>query len=96
MSGRHYRTRRNLVAIYPFATLVLLLGLLLVFVPRGGLVVHIGAVVYVVLMVCLTRNAVRLGVEVRQDAMVVYGPFGSRRVEWNDVAGLSTHRWSIK
>jgi hypothetical protein len=36
-----------------------------------------------------------MGVEVRQNDIVVFGPLGANHVPWNEVAGLGTHRWSI-
>jgi hypothetical protein len=36
-----------------------------------------------------------MGVEVRQNDIVVFGPFGTKHVPRDEVAGLGTHRWSI-
>lgn len=37
----------------------------------------------------------RIGIEAGNDGIVVYGPFSTRHVAWDEVAGLDTHRWSI-
>lgn len=95
MKQRHYRTRRNRFFIYPFSVVGVVIGLLLVFVPRGGLIIHLGAAVCVGLMLWLARNAIRMGLEVGPSGARVYGPFRSEYVAWDNVAGLDTHRWSI-
>jgi len=69
------------------------MGVLLVLVPRGGLVVHAGAAVIVVALVWMVRRAARIGVEVDEGGLVVYGPARSQRVSWAGVAGFGTHRW---
>src|SRR5271154_2636200 len=95
MDQRHYRTRRNRLVIYPFFGVCILLGLLLVLVPRGGLAVHVGAGLGVLIIVWLARNTARMGLKVDKDDIYVYGPFSSTRVAWRDVSGLATHRWSV-
>ncbi len=95
MSSRHYRTRRNRIFVYPFAIVGVSLCLLLALVPRGGLAVHAGAVVGIVLLSWLARNAARAGVAMDPSGVRVYGPFRSERVDWDDIVGLDTHRWSI-
>ena len=91
---RHYRTRRARFVIYPFTGLAVLLGLLLVLVPRGGPVIHLGVAVCVVLAIWIARNGSRMGLEVSRSRVVVYGPLGSKCVEWDDVVEVDTHRWS--
>jgi hypothetical protein len=95
MKKRHYRTRRNRFFIYPFSTAGVVICLLLVLVPRGGLVVHVGAAICVVLLLWLARNAGRMGLEVDPNGIHVHGPFKSEHVAWDNVVGLDTHRWSI-
>lgn len=95
MNQRHYRTRRNRLVIYPFLGAFIVLGLLLVLVPRGGLAIHVGAGLGVLIIVWLARNTARMGLEVDRDNIHVYGPFSSERVAWRDVSGLATHRWSV-
>jgi hypothetical protein len=81
--------------MYPFLGVCILLGLLLVLAPRGGLAVHVGAGVCVLIFVWLARNTARMGLKVDKDDIYVYGPFSSKRVAWKDVSGLATHRWSV-
>jgi hypothetical protein len=95
MNQRHYRTRRNRFGMYPFLGICIFLGLLLTLAPRGGLALHVGAGVGVLILVWLARNAARMGLKVDRDDVQVCGPFSSERVAWSDVSGLDTHRWSI-
>jgi hypothetical protein len=93
VTRRHYRTRRNRLA-YPIFVLGIPLCVLLVFAPRGGLPVHLTALVFTGAMLWLARNLIRLGIEVGDDGITVYG-LRRQQVTWDQVAGLDTHRWSI-
>jgi len=95
MNGRHYRTRRNRLLAYPFSILMTILGLIVATAPRGGLLLPMAGGAMIIFAVVFTRWVSRVGIEVGQDGIVVYGPFMTRRVRWSKVAGLATHRWSI-
>jgi hypothetical protein len=92
---RHYKLRRIWLAAYPFAAVMVLAALSIAVAPGGGLLLPVVGAAIVLLAVWFTRRGMRIGVEVGPDEIVVYGPVRTQRLLWHDVAGVSTHRWSI-
>lgn len=95
MGKRHYRTQRNRFFAYPFGGLAIVVGLIVILAPRGGLAIHISAAGCLAFVLWLIRNALRLGIATDEGGVVVYGPISAQRVTWGEIAGLDTHRWSI-
>ena len=63
--------------------------------PRGGPTLHIGAAICVILILWLINRANRMGLTVDQYDIIVFGPLKARHLKWSEVAGFSTHRWSV-
>jgi hypothetical protein len=95
VNRRHYKTRRNGLAFYPFLVVTVVVGLSIAVAPGGGFLPPLAGGVFIFLAVWFTKRGRRLGVEVGEEGIVVYGPFSTQRVAWDDVVGLDTHRWSI-
>lgn len=95
MNERHYRTSIARIILYPYCVLGLILGAGLVVVPRGALLIHIGAGACVLIALWLTRQVKRLGVKTTDDGMIVYHPYGTSRLAWTDIVGFDTRRWVI-
>jgi Bacterial PH domain len=95
VNRRHYKTRRNGLAFYPFLVVTVAVGLSIAVAPGGGFLLPLAGGVFIFLAVWFIKRGMRLGVEVGEEGIVVYGPFSTQRVAWDDVVGLDTHRWSI-
>lgn len=95
MSGCHYHTRVARILLYPFGTVTIFLGLIVTFVPRGALLLHIWAAAWTIGAAWLLRRSARLGIDIVEDGIVAYGAFWSKHVPWDEIAGFDTQRWVI-
>jgi xanthosine utilization system XapX-like protein len=92
-NNRHYRTWRNRLAVYPFGILIGILGLILAAASPAPVAVRIVGVAGIPLAWLYIRRGTRIGVEVTNDGIVVYGPLSTQRVSTADVLNVGTHRW---
>jgi hypothetical protein len=93
MSNRHYRTRRNRVAYFPLWLCTVVIALIVALVPRGPAAIHVGAAIALVVLLWLGRNIYRLGINLTDDGITVYGAVRTRHVAWREVVAVETHRW---
>jgi hypothetical protein len=90
---RHYRTWRNRVGVYFFGSVIGILGLVLAGASPAPIAVRIVGVAALPLAWLYVRRGTRIGVEVTNDGIVVYGTFSTQRVSTADVLNVGTHRW---
>jgi hypothetical protein len=92
MSNRHYRTRGRVV-YFPLWLCAVVVAVIVALVPRGPAAIHVGAAIALVVVLWLGRNIYRLGIDLTDDGITVYGAVRIRRIAWREVVAVESHRW---